>query len=80
MEVIQTPNEMFPRSISLFQYTLATLVKHGIIVPPLPNTNYSCHISEELLEIYPELRKIDHNFDYELDFVHFWPGRLVSRA
>jgi len=65
LEVAKTSKEMFPKSISFFQYTLAILVKQGIIILPIPDTNYSCHISKELLELYPNLHQIEHNFDYE---------------
>jgi len=57
--------ELFPRSISLLQYFLAILIKRNIIALPTSG-RYYCHISEELLQIYPELNIVASRFDYEV--------------
>ncbi len=63
-ELSNTPGELFPRSVSLLQYFLAILVKQKMIA--LPIAKHWCHISEELLQICPELRKKSLSFDYEM--------------
>jgi ppGpp synthetase/RelA/SpoT-type nucleotidyltranferase len=55
---------LFPRSISLFQYFLAILVKKQVMILP-DSGRYFCNISEELLQIYPELNIAKFRFDYE---------------
>jgi ppGpp synthetase/RelA/SpoT-type nucleotidyltranferase len=62
-EVSKTPNEMFPRSISLLQFFLAILVKNDVI--NLPNSKYCCHISDELLQIYPHMHDVIFKFNYD---------------
>ncbi|MCT7964894.1 hypothetical protein NG799_00935 [Laspinema sp. D1] len=62
--VNSTPNKKFPRSISLLQYFLAILVENQIVTLPLPN--YSCHITEELITLYPCFDTQNSiSFDYE---------------
>jgi ppGpp synthetase/RelA/SpoT-type nucleotidyltranferase len=56
---------LFPRSISLLQYFFAILVKKNIIILPASG-HYYCNISEELLQIYPELHTVELRFDYEV--------------
>ncbi|MCT7960071.1 hypothetical protein NG791_05250 [Laspinema sp. D1] len=60
----KTPNKKIPRSISLLQYFLAILVENQIV--PLPLPNYSCHITEELITLYPCFDTQNSiSFDYE---------------
>ncbi|MBO0351221.1 hypothetical protein J0895_19510 [Phormidium pseudopriestleyi FRX01] len=62
--VNNTSFKKIPRSISLLQYFFAILVENEIISLPLPK--YSCHITEELIELYPFFQKqISVSFDYE---------------
>jgi hypothetical protein len=61
---IKTDLSFFPRSISLFQYFLAILVKKKVMLLP-ESARYYCNISEELLQIYPELNIAKFRFDYE---------------
>lgn len=58
-----TPTKQIPRSISLLQYFFAILVDNKIIVLPLEN--YCCHITEELITLYPNLREnVNSVFQY----------------
>lgn len=60
----RTSNKKIPRSISLLQYFLAILVENEIITLPLPD--YSCHITEELITLYPVFESPNSiSFDYE---------------
>lgn len=56
--------EMIPRSISLFQYFFAVLVGSEFISLPLQHIFY-CHITPELLILYPNLNVSVNSFDYE---------------
>lgn len=62
--VNSTSFKKIPRSISLLQYFLAILVENQIITLPLQD--YSCHITEELITLYPVFDSPNSiNFDYE---------------
>jgi ppGpp synthetase/RelA/SpoT-type nucleotidyltranferase len=62
--VNKTSAKQFPRSISLLQYFFAILVEHKIITLPLPN--YACHITQELITLYPFFdNQKPISFDYE---------------
>lgn len=50
-KVNSTPSKQIPLSLSLLQYFLAILVEDKIII--LPVKNYYCHITEELITLYP---------------------------
>lgn len=60
-EVIQCVNKIIhstksnriPRSISLLQYFFAILVENQIVNFPLQNQKHYCHITEELITLYP---------------------------
>ncbi len=61
--VNSTPSKQIPRSLSLLQYFLAILVENEIIIMPIKN--YYCHITEELITLYPTyFAKIDSVFQY----------------
>jgi ppGpp synthetase/RelA/SpoT-type nucleotidyltranferase len=60
----RTSTKKIPRSISLLQYFFAILVENQIITLPLPN--YSCHITQELITLYPFFDTQNSiSFDYE---------------
>ena len=62
--VNRTANKKIPRSISLLQYFLAILVENQIVALPLQD--YSCHITEELITLYPVFdTQTSISFDYE---------------
>lgn len=62
-KVNSTPSKQIPRSLSLLQYFLAILVENEIILLPLKK--YYCHITEELLALYPNFfGNIDSVFEY----------------
>ncbi|WP_170086359.1 hypothetical protein [Kyrpidia spormannii] len=54
--------DRIPRSISLLQYFLAILITRSVLQPPFEN--YVCHITPELLSLYPNLKDIDKVFGY----------------
>ncbi|WP_066426985.1 hypothetical protein [Anabaena sp. 4-3] len=58
-EIHSTSLKKFPRSISLFQYFFAILIRNKII--EIPIKNYHCHITEELTTLYPDIQ-IDNDF------------------
>ncbi len=62
-EISKTSNDLFPRSISLLQYFICILFKEEFLVKIDSNCYY--HISEEVLQIYPELHKINLRFNYD---------------
>ncbi len=53
-EINLTSFKKIPRSISLFQYLFAILIRSKII--EIPIENYHCHITEELITLYPEIQ------------------------
>ncbi len=60
-----TPSKQIPRSLSLLQYFLAILVENEIIILP-GKKKYYCHITEELITLYPNLFcNIDSVFQYD---------------
>lgn len=62
-EIQSMPIKKIPLSISLFQYFFAILIQKGII--DLPIKNYSCHITEELRTLYPDIQiSSDSIFQY----------------
>jgi len=62
-EVNSTSIDKILRSVSLFQYFLAILVSQEIVTLPLEK--YTCHITSELITLYPNLNSIDSVFAYE---------------
>lgn len=55
-EINSTSSRKIPRSISLFQYLFAILTRDKVI--EIHTKNYYCHITEELITLYPDI-KID---------------------
>lgn len=55
--------DQIPRSISLFQYFLAILISQQLVTLPLKK--YTCHVTSELITLYPNLNNIDAVFAYE---------------
>jgi ppGpp synthetase/RelA/SpoT-type nucleotidyltranferase len=55
--------DKIPRSISLFQYFLAILISQNLVTLPLKR--YVCHVTSELITLYPSLNNIDSVFAYE---------------
>jgi ppGpp synthetase/RelA/SpoT-type nucleotidyltranferase len=58
--------DMFPRSISLLQFITAILISSGFFVEVIDNSNYSYHITSELLTLFPHLKTINNVFDYQI--------------
>jgi ppGpp synthetase/RelA/SpoT-type nucleotidyltranferase len=52
-----------PRSLSLFQFALGVFLSKGVISPPFGT--FVCHVTPELLILYPATSNIDRTFDYE---------------
>jgi ppGpp synthetase/RelA/SpoT-type nucleotidyltranferase len=66
-EIQATSPNRIPLSISLLQYFFAILIQKRIIC--LPIQNYSCHITEELRTLYPDIQiNSDSIFQYGDDF------------
>jgi len=59
--------DAMPRSVSLLQYFLVTLIRLGFIKPPFKDQEFYCHLTSELTDLYPDigLAAIDHQFDYD---------------
>jgi hypothetical protein len=58
-----TKNNQIPRSISLFQYFLASLIEKNIIESTLEKYNF--HITDEFIALYPSIQiESDHIFSY----------------
>lgn len=55
----------FPRSISLLQFCQGALAKQGFITKPLHK--YHPLITKELLDIYPDSKKLGRGFSFELE-------------
>ena len=53
-EIQCTSSNKIPLSLSLFQYFFAILIEKEII--ELPIDNYSCHITDELITLYPNIQ------------------------
>ncbi len=53
-EIQSTPSNRIPRSISLFQYFFAILIKKDII--ELPSEKYYFHVTDELRTLYPHIQ------------------------
>ncbi|MUG94172.1 hypothetical protein F7734_17975 [Scytonema sp. UIC 10036] len=53
-EISSTSSKKIPRSISLFQYLFAILIRNKII--EIPIKDYHCHITEELTTLYPDIQ------------------------
>jgi len=65
-EINSTSPKKIPLSVSLFQYLFAILIRDKII--EIPPKNYHCHITEELITLYPELQINDDSiFIYNED-------------
>ena len=62
-EIRNTPIDLFPKSISLLQYFLKILFKEGFLAQN--NSKHYYHISEETLQLYPELHAVKLRFNYD---------------
>ena len=63
-EIRSTVPETFPRSVSLLQFCVGALARHGMITGPL--FRIVPLITGELLTLYPETRKVGAGFDLQL--------------
>ena len=54
--------ETFPRSVSLLQVCMGVLCEHGLLSGPLQK--YSCHITDQLVEIFPCVSTLKPVFNY----------------
>ena len=54
--------ETFPRSASLLQVCMGILCEGGLLSGPLQE--YSCHVTEHLVEIFPRVAELTPKFDY----------------
>jgi ppGpp synthetase/RelA/SpoT-type nucleotidyltranferase len=54
--------ETFPRSASLLQVCIGILCKRGLLSGPLQK--YSCHITEHLAQLFPEVSALSPIFEY----------------
>lgn len=59
---LPTANE-FPRSISLLQFVLGVLTEKGFLTSPL--ADYFCHVTPELLQLYPSVKQYTKIFNYD---------------
>jgi hypothetical protein len=55
-------SETFPQSASLLQVCIGTLCQSGLLSGPLQK--YSCHITEQLTQLFPETGTLTPVFDY----------------
>lgn len=54
--------ETFPRSASLLQISMGLLCTRGVLSGPLQE--YSCHVTEELIQLYPAVGALSPVFSY----------------
>ena len=54
--------ETFPRSASVLQVCMGLLCSRGIITGPFQR--YTCHVTEQLAQLYPDVRSLSPIFDY----------------
>jgi len=55
--------ETFPRSISLLQVCMGVLCRSGLLSGPLQR--YSCHVTDSLAQLFPEVQALTPVFQYE---------------
>ena len=55
--------ESFPRSVSLLQLCMGILCQSRILSGPLQK--YSCHVTEQLIQLFPETRSLTPVFRYD---------------
>jgi ppGpp synthetase/RelA/SpoT-type nucleotidyltranferase len=55
--------ESFPRSASLLQICMGMLCQSGVLSGPLQK--YSCHVTEQLVQLFPEVRTLTPVFKYD---------------
>lgn len=62
----ETPQDLIPRSVSLFQYVFAILTKAKEIKKQ-PGKGFICHITEELETLFPEIKdlRLQQVFKYD---------------
>lgn len=63
-EIEETSPEAFPRSVSLLQFCVGALAKRGFFEAPL--RKYTPLITSELLDLFPDSRRLGSGFDLEL--------------
>jgi ppGpp synthetase/RelA/SpoT-type nucleotidyltranferase len=54
--------ETFPMSASILQVCMGLLCSKGILTGPLQR--YTCHVTDQLVQLYPEVRSLSPVFDY----------------
>jgi ppGpp synthetase/RelA/SpoT-type nucleotidyltranferase len=62
-KIQSTKTAKIPRSLSLFQYFVAILVS-DTIMKNFPE-NYYCHITPEVISLFPTLKNITSSFEYD---------------
>lgn len=62
-EIDASAGAKFPRSVSLLQFCLGALTKHGLIDKPL--NRYTPLVTTELLDLYPQAKVVGTGFDFE---------------
>jgi hypothetical protein len=55
--------DSFPRSASLLQICMGMLCQSGLLSGPLQK--YSCHVTEQLVQLFPEVRALTPVFRYD---------------
>jgi ppGpp synthetase/RelA/SpoT-type nucleotidyltranferase len=63
VELRQIAGENFPRSISILQVCMGLLCKRGMLRGPLQR--YTCHITDQLIQLFPETDALSPRFKYE---------------
>lgn len=58
-----TGGQMFPRSITLLQFSLGTLVEEGVITKPI--RGYTPLITQELLDHFPSIKRLGSGFEFD---------------
>ena len=62
IELRKLTAETFPRSVSILQVCMGLLSSRGILTGPLQR--YTCHVTDQLTQLYPEVRSLSPVFDY----------------
>ena len=62
IEMRKLTAETFPRSASILQVCIGLLCAKGVLTGPLQR--YTCHVTEQLIQLYPEVGSLSPVFDY----------------
>ena len=62
LELRKLTSETFPRSVSILQVCTGILCSRGILTGP--RHYYTCHIIEQLIQLYPAVRSLSPVFEY----------------